>query len=106
MPRALAHAVREGKIGGSMGAGEEIVMMYWYGSSMSAWGYAFMTITMVLFLGLITAGIIALVRYLGRSGHSRDGESASSSGNISHQSSCWRSDLPAARLMRTSTCGG
>lgn len=52
--------------------------MYWYGSGVSAWGYAFMTITMVLFLGLITVGVVALVRYLGRSGQSRDAESASS----------------------------
>lgn len=53
-------------------------MMYLYGSGMSAWGYAFMTITMVLFLGLITVGVVALVRYLGRSGQSRGAESASS----------------------------
>jgi putative membrane protein len=53
-------------------------MMYWYGSGMSAWGYAFMTTTTVLFLGLITVGVIALVRYLSRSGQGRGAEPPSS----------------------------
>ena len=43
-------------------------MMYWYGNSMSGWGYALMTISMVLFWGLVIAGVVALIRYLGRSG--------------------------------------
>jgi putative membrane protein len=43
-------------------------MMYWYGSGMSGWGYALMTISMVLFWGAVIAGIVALVRYAGRSG--------------------------------------
>ncbi|MGE5288594.1 MAG: SHOCT domain-containing protein [Micromonosporaceae bacterium] len=46
---------------------EEITMMYWYGSGMSGWGYALMTIGMVLFWGAVIAGIVALVRYVGRS---------------------------------------
>ncbi|MGH4011855.1 MAG: SHOCT domain-containing protein [Pseudonocardiaceae bacterium] len=33
---------------------------------MSGWGYAFMTITMVLVWGLIILGVIALLRYLAR----------------------------------------
>jgi putative membrane protein len=41
-------------------------MMYWYGDHMSGWGYALMTISMVLFWGLIIAGVVVLVRYLGR----------------------------------------
>jgi putative membrane protein len=47
---------------------EEITMMYWYGSGMSGWGYALMTISMVLFWGAVIFGIVALVRYLGRGG--------------------------------------
>ena len=42
--------------------------MYWYGSGMSGWGYALMTISMVLFWGAVIFGIVALVRYLGRGG--------------------------------------
>jgi putative membrane protein len=38
-------------------------MMYWYGSGMSGWGYALMTISLVLFWGAVIAGIVALVRY-------------------------------------------
>jgi putative membrane protein len=40
--------------------------MWWYGNHMSGWGYAFMTITMVLIWGLIILGVIALLRYLAR----------------------------------------
>jgi putative membrane protein len=43
-------------------------MMYWYGDHMSGWGYALMTISMVLFWGLIIACVVALVRYLSRGG--------------------------------------
>ena len=43
-------------------------MMYWYGSGMSGWGYALMTVSMILFWGAVIAGIVALVRYFGRSG--------------------------------------
>jgi putative membrane protein len=43
-------------------------MMYWYGSGMSGWGYALMTISMVLFWGAVIAGIVLLVRHLSRGG--------------------------------------
>ena len=43
-------------------------MMYWYGSGMSGWGYALMTVSMILFWGAVIFGIVALVRHLGRSG--------------------------------------
>ena len=43
-------------------------MMYWYGSGMSGWGYALMTVSMILFWGAVIFGIVALVRYFGRSG--------------------------------------
>lgn len=42
--------------------------MYWYGSGMSGWGYALMTISMVLFWGAVIAGIVLLVRHFGRGG--------------------------------------
>ena len=41
-------------------------MMFWYGNGMGAWGYILMTISMVLFWGLVMFGVIALVRYLAR----------------------------------------
>lgn len=46
-------------------------MMWWYdnggnGTGMNGWGYALMTVSMVLFWGLLIVGVIALVRYLGR----------------------------------------
>jgi putative membrane protein len=50
-----------GRSGGS-------TMMYWYGDHMSGWGYALVTVSMVLFWALIIVGVVALVRYLGRSG--------------------------------------
>lgn len=40
--------------------------MWWYGSPMGGWGALFMTITTVLFWGLIILGVIALFRYLNR----------------------------------------
>jgi putative membrane protein len=43
-------------------------MMYWYGNGMSGWGYALMTVGMVLFWGAVIFGIVALVRYVGRGG--------------------------------------
>ena len=45
--------------------------MYWYGSGMSGWGYALMTIGLVLFWGAVIFGIVALVRYAGRGGPQR-----------------------------------
>lgn len=43
-------------------------MMWWYGNSngMDSWGYTLMTVSMVLFWGLVIYGVIAMVRYLGR----------------------------------------
>ncbi|MFC5996307.1 SHOCT domain-containing protein [Pseudonocardia hispaniensis] len=43
-----------------------IDVMWWYGPGMSGWGYALMTISMVLFWALIIVGVVALVRYLAR----------------------------------------
>ena len=43
-------------------------MMYWYGSGMSGWGYALMTVSMILFWGAVIFGIVAVVRYFARSG--------------------------------------
>lgn len=40
--------------------------MFWYGNGMSGWGYALMTVGMVLFWGLVIVGAVALVRYAGR----------------------------------------
>lgn len=42
--------------------------MYWYGNGMSGWGYGLMTLSMILFWGLVIYGIVLLVRYLGRDG--------------------------------------
>jgi putative membrane protein len=42
-------------------------MMY-YGPGMGAWGYLLMTANMLLFWGLLVAGIVFLVRYFGRPG--------------------------------------
>jgi putative membrane protein len=42
-------------------------MMFWYGSGMSGWGYVLMSVSMILFWALVIAGVVALVRYLGRS---------------------------------------
>ena len=43
-------------------------MMWWYGNSngMDSWGYTLMTVSMVLFWGLVIYGVIVFVRYLGR----------------------------------------
>jgi putative membrane protein len=43
-------------------------MMWWYGDGTSGWGYVLMTACMLLFLSLIIFGVIALVRYVGRTG--------------------------------------
>ncbi|GAB1688640.1 SHOCT domain-containing protein [Krasilnikovia sp. M28-CT-15] len=40
-------------------------MMYW-GTGMGTWGMTLMTISSLLFWGLIIAGIVVLVRYLSR----------------------------------------
>ena len=41
-------------------------MMYWYGSGMSGWGYALMTVSLILFWGAVVFGIVMLVRSFGR----------------------------------------
>ena len=41
-------------------------MMWWYGNDMNGWGYALMTVSMVLFWGLVAVAVIAMVRYFGR----------------------------------------
>lgn len=38
-------------------------MMFWYGHGMNGWGYAIMTVGMILFWGLLIVGVILLVRY-------------------------------------------
>jgi putative membrane protein len=40
--------------------------MFWYGNGMSGWGYALMTVGLLLFWGLVILGVVALVRYLTR----------------------------------------
>ena len=46
-------------------------MMYGYGNGMGGWGYALMTISMILFWGAVIYGIVALVRYAHRDGPQR-----------------------------------
>ncbi len=48
-------------------------MMFWWGEGMTGWGYALMSVSMVLFWGVVILGIVALVRYLARSGQSAGG---------------------------------
>ena len=40
--------------------------MFWYGGGMNGWGYALMTISMVLFWALVIFGVVALVRFFTR----------------------------------------
>lgn len=49
--------------------------MLWYGSSMGGWGYAVVTIGMVVFWAAVIYGIVALIRHAGRSG-AQSGEPA------------------------------
>jgi len=42
-------------------------MMYW-GNGIGGWGVAVMTVSSLLFWGLVIAGIVVLVRYLSRAG--------------------------------------
>jgi putative membrane protein len=44
---------------------KESTMMYW-GNGMGGWGVALMTVSSLLFWGLIIAGVVLLVRYAGR----------------------------------------
>ena len=41
-------------------------MMYGYGTGMGGWGYALVTISLILLGGLVIAGIVALVRSAGQ----------------------------------------
>ncbi|WP_190823581.1 SHOCT domain-containing protein [Saccharopolyspora pogona] len=43
-------------------------MPYWDGHGMGAWGFVVTTVSMVLLWVLIIAAIVAVVRYLGRTG--------------------------------------
>lgn len=41
--------------------------MWWYGNGdLNGWGYTLMTVSMILFWGLVIYGVIWLVRYSGR----------------------------------------
>ena len=46
-------------------------MMYGYGTGMGGWGYALMTISMILFWGAVIYGIVVLVRRTRRDGPQR-----------------------------------
>lgn len=46
--------------------------MWWYGNGLNGWGYALMTISMVVFWALIIYGVVLFARYLGRSNRPRD----------------------------------
>ncbi|RIQ18221.1 SHOCT domain-containing protein [Jiangella rhizosphaerae] len=48
--------------------------MFWYSDHMSGWGYVLMTFSMVIFWGLVIAGVVALVRYPDRSGDTGRGQ--------------------------------
>ena len=48
-------------------------MMFWWGEGMSWWGYVLMSVSMVLFWGVVILGIVALVRYLGHSAQTAGG---------------------------------
>jgi putative membrane protein len=45
-----------------------MTMMFWYGSGMGGWGYAVVTIGMVVFWAAVIYGVVALIRHAGRSG--------------------------------------
>jgi putative membrane protein len=49
----------------TLGREPEVMMMYWNGSGMNGWGYLLMTVSMVLFWGLVIAGVVLLVRNVG-----------------------------------------
>ncbi|HEX6345909.1 SHOCT domain-containing protein [Umezawaea sp.] len=51
-------------------------MMYWYGNGMNGWGYAVMTIGMVLFWAVAILGGVALVRHLTRPAGTTRGSAA------------------------------
>lgn len=39
-------------------------MMFWYGHDIGGWGYALMTVGMVVFWVLVIGGFVALIRYM------------------------------------------
>ncbi|MFJ9608412.1 SHOCT domain-containing protein [Kitasatospora sp. NPDC101176] len=41
-------------------------MMYWNDHGMNGWGIGLMTVSMLLFWALLAVGVVALVRYVGR----------------------------------------
>lgn len=44
-------------------------MMYWYEHDLNGWGYAWMSVAMVLFWGLLIAAFVLVVRMITRSDH-------------------------------------
>jgi putative membrane protein len=59
---------------------EERIMMFWDGNGLGGWGYALMTISMVLFWALLIAGVVALIRATGRDNRGSVGQVAQSPG--------------------------
>jgi putative membrane protein len=47
-------------------------MMLWYGHDVSGWGYAGMAVGMVVFWGLVAAGIVVLVQFASRDRMTRE----------------------------------
>jgi putative membrane protein len=54
-----------------------MAMMFDYGDHMGGWNWAFMSVSMVIFWGLLIIGIMLLVRYFGASGPARAGSPTS-----------------------------
>lgn len=54
-------------------------MMYW-GNGMGGWGMAFFAFSNLLFWGLLAVGVVALVRYSGRTAPQHHGPSGDVSG--------------------------
>ncbi|MEV6426375.1 SHOCT domain-containing protein [Nocardia sp. NPDC051463] len=46
-------------------------MMFWYDHGLSGWGYAWMSIWMVVFWGLLIAGFVMLVKFASQPHDSR-----------------------------------
>ncbi len=46
---------------------EAITVMFWTDHDVGGWGYALMSLSMLVFWGLVITGIVLLVRNLGRS---------------------------------------
>jgi putative membrane protein len=42
-----------------------MTVMWWYGNGMDGWGYALMTVSTLVFWGLVVVAVVAAVRYLG-----------------------------------------